>query len=279
LFLVLCWALWKHQIDEQKVRALQEEVREHRVANKSRQETISMGFQEVNEPHDGTTKTPHEEDCSTAIAGPGPKAEDDPEPLAEAEEKVPTSPSTPPTSGAVSPTRVLSRTTSPQNSQSSLGPKRDPVLVKRTPPTLTAEQQAHLDQILGRKLIFLDYETRQLRLKHGIRFVQMAESVSPRADIDPPEFFDENITKRTLLDVAELLVSIYTTAVVHVEAHAATRSGMIDPSVLNMTQQQSELVRSELITDGVEPDRLVAIGLPGSRGSGKSEIVLRITSY
>jgi len=275
LCIVLCYAWWRHWSSEQKLRAFQEENQKLR----ARQE-------------EGTTKTPHEENCSNVKSGTNSTnstAKQAPEALVETEEAVPPDPSTSP-SMECAPHRVTSRI-SPQSSTGSLHPrrdpstgslhpKRDPGLNRKTHPTLTAEQQARLKKILDGGRIDLDYETRQLKLTHGIRFRQEAIDFSPRADICPPTFIDENVTTLTLMDVAELLNFVYNTAIVHVEAHAATRNGMIDPVALKMTQQQSELVKNELINGGgVEPTRIFAHGLPGSRGSGKSEIVLRITSY
>lgn len=100
----------------------------------------------------------------------------------------------------------------------------------------------------------------------------------PKKIMPAPRFKDEQGTLETLSNVAEML-KVYNTAVVHVEAHKATRSGQLDQGSLQITQQQAELVKSTLVACGVEPGRLVAVGLPGSRGSNRSEVVLRITSY
>jgi outer membrane protein OmpA-like peptidoglycan-associated protein len=149
-------------------------------------------------------------------------------------------------------------------------------LVKRlVAPTLSADKEAQLSAILLNKRIEVDHDTREVKLFQAIGF----ETVDPDTD-DPSSvrFRDEKSDLAVLRDIAEVL-KIYDGASMCIEGHTEARSAKMNQWCHQLALNQAELVRSSIISFGVDGSRLVAVALPGTLGRNCSGAFFRITSF
>lgn len=141
-------------------------------------------------------------------------------------------------------------------------------------PKLSAVEISRLQMVLERGSVQFDKDLHSIHLKHGIDFVLVKRGF----DCTAPKFKRVEEAMVTLQDVAELL-NIYPRASVRIEGNTATPTKNVDNWAHELATHRAKLVKEQLQTIGIEPMRLTAVGLPGYLGSGKADIVFKITSY
>jgi len=94
------------------------------------------------------------------------------------------------------------------------------------------------------------------------------------------EFRDEARDLAILKDVSEIL-QVYKEALLLIEAHTDTPlSGLNDRDwSFSLAKQRAEKVKSSLIFLGIEPCRLRVAGRPGTLGTGRNDVLLKILTF
>lgn len=165
---------------------------------------------------------------------------------------------------------------------SSRGGESSPPVTSRDPPVLGADKDAKLKAVLAKNNVSLDLPAREIRPKDQIAFEEPdqggSSSARPVSRFSSAEGGRSGDAMEILKDVAAIM-AIYDTAILCVEGHTEERPGQGEKQVRDLAQSKADLVKSSLVSFGVESGRVAAVGLPGNRGSNKNGVALRITSF
>lgn len=104
------------------------------------------------------------------------------------------------------------------------------------------------------------------------------QKMKHQADVSTAAFTDPEAVEKMLTGVAELL-TVYDTACLSIQGHSSTPEDKMDAWADSLTLARAEKVKEVICRHGVQPERMETIGLPGSKGSNRTEVVMRITSF
>mmetsp|Transcript_102939 Transcript_102939/g.231158 ORF Transcript_102939/g.231158 Transcript_102939/m.231158 type:complete len:85 (+) Transcript_102939:2-256(+) len=80
-----------------------------------------------------------------------------------------------------------------------------------------------------------------------------------------------------LRDVAAVL-EVYSTAKVAIEGHTSTQNNELDDYAFSLARNRAAKVKSALEELGISGSMLTAEGKPGKYGTGKKEVLMKVTS-
>jgi len=136
--------------------------------------------------------------------------------------------------------------------------------------SLTEKEKANMDKVLQGNLVEVDYQKDSLKIMDPIQFKAIKHGEKPAAI-----FEDEGKAHAALQDVAKLL-QVLKTAKVLIEGHTATPDDKLDGWSDTLAQNRAEVVMKQIGKFGVDKSRLSATGLPGKKGSGKHEVLIKV---
>jgi len=141
---------------------------------------------------------------------------------------------------------------------------------------LKEDQRMLMQAVHERGNVYYDPVLREFVLKKEVPFHQLVRAKSDTSLPAPAKFANVKAAHLILRDVAELL-AIVVDAVVLIEGH--TQGGMaeaVDEIAHEIADSRADLVKCTLTGMGVKEYRLLCLGLPGSLGNNKSDVLLKI---
>mmetsp|Transcript_33440 Transcript_33440/g.79483 ORF Transcript_33440/g.79483 Transcript_33440/m.79483 type:complete len:398 (+) Transcript_33440:3-1196(+) len=136
---------------------------------------------------------------------------------------------------------------------------------------MDGEQLERLEQVLSKKQVEVDEENFQLKFSKPLEFEKRHHGASPTAT-----FKDEAQVTEMLKDLVQVL-ELFATAEIDIEGHTSTPDAKLDAWSRELAFNRAMKVKDALEALGIRKARMKARGRPGKFGTGKSEVVFRIT--
>jgi len=135
---------------------------------------------------------------------------------------------------------------------------------------LSEKEKASIHEILRRNLVELDYEKDAVKMKEVIQFRSIKNGTAPNA------VFTSKEKAHAILEDAARLLLIFNTAKVVIEGHTATPDKLLDSWWYTIALNRAKAVMHHIEACGVDGSRLHATGLPGNRGLGVHQVLIKV---